>query len=448
MPDSGGPLIGPEDYDVSSPVWVFSPVRIAADSIHIPFCVDSTNSSNALPLQPGFELKEGLLQRHSLPLQLHDATATVLGVNPTKWQERFIQLTPARLGYSLEPPTPPSADGPKLRRKLSFSRKRSDKVDLDGRCALYISRVDPRVFGLRLADGKLLVFSAYSNGEGLMWLVALASAIATHRSAEPSHAAFEEVVVRDGQLRLPTAGGTEVVRAPPLADLVRAGQLERVTVTAEAAAALRFGLKHDEVFEDRYFDLTPDRLAFATEPPASPSGGAGGKLRRKLSFSRKRATKVELVECAVFVAMGDPTVFALRHGDGRLLVMRAHAELAREWAIDLAACVAAAQGRPLVPSPVLRSQEASAPAEPAPPPPPRRSAPPDDPPPLQDRLSAPSRGCGRSSRRRAAACSSRGLRQAAAAAGGGRAARAQSGRPPARPVQREPTQRAAGAIVI
>ena len=89
-------------------------MRIAADSIHIPFCVDSTNSSNALPLQPGFELKEGLLQRHSLPLQLHDATATVLGVNPTKWQERFIQLTPARLGYSLEPPTPPSADGPKL----------------------------------------------------------------------------------------------------------------------------------------------------------------------------------------------------------------------------------------------------------------------------------------------------------------------------------------------
>ena len=49
-------------------------------------------------------------------------------------------------------------------------------------------------------------------------LVALASAIATHRSAEPSHAAFEEVVVRDGQLRLPTTGGTEVVRAPPLAD--------------------------------------------------------------------------------------------------------------------------------------------------------------------------------------------------------------------------------------
>ena len=123
MPDSGGPLIGPEEYDVSSPVWVFSPVRIAADSIHIPFCVDSTNSSNALPLQPGFELKEGLLQRHSLPLQLHDATATVLGVNPTKWQERFIQLTPARLGYSLEPPTSPSADGPKLRRKLSFSRR-------------------------------------------------------------------------------------------------------------------------------------------------------------------------------------------------------------------------------------------------------------------------------------------------------------------------------------
>ena len=156
MPDSGGPQIGPEEYDVSSPVWVFSPVRIAADSIHIPFCVDSTNSSNALPLQPGFELKEGLLQRHSLPLQLHDATATVLGVNPTRWQERFIQLTPARLGYSLEPPTSPSADGPKLRRKLSFSRKRSDKVDLDGRCALYISRVDPRVFGLRLADLSLI----------------------------------------------------------------------------------------------------------------------------------------------------------------------------------------------------------------------------------------------------------------------------------------------------
>ena len=306
----------------------------------------------------------------------------------------------------------PSADGPKLRRKLSFSRKRSDKVDLDGRCALYISRVDPRVFGLRLADGKLLVFSAYSNGEGLMWLVALASAIATHRSAEPSHAAFEEVVVRDGQLRLPTAGGTEVVRAPPLADLVRAGQLERVTVTAEAAAALRFGLKHDEVFEDRYFDLTPDRLAFATEPPASPSGGAGGKLRRKLSFSRKRATKVELVECAVFVAMGDPTVFALATATGASLVMRAPtAEYARDWAIDLAACVAAAQGRPLVPSPVLRSQEASARAEPAPPPPPRRSAPPDDPPPLQDRLSAPeTEGAAAppAARRR---CSSRGLRR-------------------------------------
>ena len=88
--------------------------------------------------------------------------------------------------------------------------------------------------------------------------------------------------------------------------------------------------------------------------------------------------------------MGDPTVFALRHGDGRLLVMRAPtAVYARDWAIDLAACVAAAQGRPLVPSPVLRSQEASARAEPAPPPPPRRSAPPDDPPPLQDRLAAP-----------------------------------------------------------
>ena len=243
-----------------------------------------------------------------------------------------------------------------------------------------------------------------------MWLVALASAIATHRSAEPSHSAFEEVVVRDGQLRLPTAGGTEVVRAPPLADLVRAGQLERVTVTAEAAAALRFGLKHDEVFEDRYFDLTPDRLAFATEPPASPSGGAGGKLRRKLSFSRKRATKVELVECAVFVAMGDPTVFALRHGDGRLLVMRAPtAEYAREWAIDLAACVAAAQGRPLVPSPVLRSQEASAPAEPAPPPPPRRSAPPDDPPPSKTGCRRPRAPALRPPPRRR--CSSRGLRR-------------------------------------
>ena len=359
----------------SAPVWVFSPVRIrptASTSRSASTARTAPTRCRCSPPEPG-----GLLQRHSLPLQLHDDGDRARR-RPYEVAGAVHPATPARLGYSLEPPTPPSADGPKLRRKLSFSRKRSDKVDLDGRCALYISRVDPRVFGLRLADGKLLVFSAYSNGEGLMWLVALASAIATHRSAEPSHAAFEEVVVRDGQpaARRQRHRGARAA----LADLVRAGQLERVTVTAEAAAALRFGLKHDEVLRIATSTSRP------TASPLPPSRGVPVGRRRRQAPTKAlvqsearhegRARRVRRVRrdgrphrlCAPPRRRPPPRD---ARADGRIGERMGHRprRLRRRRPRPAARAVAgpAVAGGP-------------APAEPAPPPPPRRSAPPDDPP--------------------------------------------------------------------
>ena len=242
--------------------------------------------------------------------------------------------------------------------------------------------------------------------------------------------------MRDGQLRL-LRRRHRGARAPPLADLVRAGQLERVTVTAEAAA-LRSASSTTRC----------SRIATSTSADRSPSPSSRRRPCRaapaaaptKALVQSEARHKVEPVECAVFVATGDSHRLALRHGDGRPRDARAH-RCARATGPSTSAaaspppkagrsCRRRSCGRG-----GLRARRAGAAAAAAPP------APPDDPPPPKTGLAPP-----RVPPVRPPPAARRGL-AAAAVAVGGRAARALSRRPPARPVQREPTQRTAGSIV-
>lgn len=330
----------------------------------------------------------GELMHHERLCQFHRATSSVLGTESACWVRSEVSLTAPRLLMSTIEPASFAAPhrhqqslGALVLGMLSGGRRSSSRssaswprlklVDLDERCSLFVSRNNPRLFGVLLPPDRFLLLCATTAAEALQWLTVLAACIVHERAVAPARAPLAAVVVRaDGRVVWPTdrhgdvgvhEGGFTPLREPE--DVARTATVE-ILELSDGVSAERLGLPISLCLPGGDGGAQDSRgSANAVRRPSVANGeawdvsevelewfGMRCGARRRLLNDRGDTTSSKgspIVidfgehEPCVFAFTADARVIALRHGpEGRLLLLRLpSAMLARQWGEDLASAI-------------------------------------------------------------------------------------------------------------
>ena len=374
----------------------FSEVRISAEEggVYIPFCVDRSTWSNGLQL-PSAAAATGNLRlpvaRQRVTLcQFHAPTSTVLGIRKTCWRVAHASLAGSR--FSVQPP----------QQRATGDRWRAEVFELSASSMLLVSRVDPHLIGLRLSgvDDSIVVLLASTAAEAMLWVAGIAKAIADRRSAGEPLAALLEVSIHDSAVIWPlrpssTQAPALTVRRPSTVSCTATFQTCEIS---DGLAAVRSGLPAslvdsvavEEDAEHMPYSVAGSRwelrrveiewaelIAYPHDPLLYDGGDVAPSTMslRTLAFWRARlqsglrqtpspdgvptstsylarrparAVRINFFaeEVRLYACEADPALLVVLHGpSSRILLLRAEsADLAQQWGMDIASCIAASRG--------------------------------------------------------------------------------------------------------
>jgi hypothetical protein len=313
----------------------------------LPFCLDGTTHSNALPLQLATEDStelhppfSGDLEYHCGECQFHWPTSSVLAVQPSAWQPIHASLASGKFlimpsrGAAKREPKPSPSPLSLLRRSLGGGGTPTHwpqlkEVSIGAHCRLFMSRRDPRLLGLLFPPDRVILLRAPSADDSLGWVGALAACCVVQRRLADSD-------------RIPVA----VVPPVPGSLGGLTGRLEVLVLDEDGHSALsRGGLPPGALSGWQLREVELEWCEMLVLPFRHLLNGDAhkGVVRGRTGLIRIRIAE-ERVE--LFAIPGNERMLVLAHGPQRslLLLRAADAATAREWSRALSAAIAYSSG--------------------------------------------------------------------------------------------------------
>ena len=327
--------------------------------------MDEETLSNALPLPPcsenAFHMSiSGNLTLHQDMCQFHRQTSCVLGVSDSLWREVHSSLANAKFLSIAKP------GGAAPRRSFLGGRSeaRLSEMSIGPQCSLYMSRREPRLFGVLFPGEQMLLLLAPSPAEALGWVGVIGACISTQRAV----AASNRIPLRP--VPLDVAAAEAVMCSTGMSPAGISAQLDVLALEEDCSSFRRLGLPRAlSGWQTREVQLAWYEMLVLPFNKLLNRGVHKGTLRGRTGKIRVKLAK-EHVE--LYAVPSNPCLIALVHGPQRklLLLRTPDPETAADWGMFLAGAIAVNWGHELTkhPSSAADGSAADGSAADAPPP--------------------------------------------------------------------------------